>query len=292
MYNAGKTNINADALSRNPVTKRSLQEERSNKLKIRSIDKCINISGTPEKLGLAGKQRGDNENLFNVFPANYESDDSDSDVIFEPHRAEEQENINKETNNNNNNRDVDINDERQEDDNNTNISSDKEFDEGTSSSGSELFENINPPFVLSKPDFQQIRDNFNMRKDNLVIFITKTGEPCDEGAHILVRENPGLNLRNNTLGRAKVINQPKRRIIALTIKERFNQTTDVKIFKETLHSLLDVVTELGIEIISICKVAEIDWDSVKGYLQRVFLGTELAIMICINQIETPSIDYF
>ena len=108
----------------------------------------------------------------------------------------------------------------------------------------------------------------------------------------MFRENPELNLRDNTLGRAKIVNLTSRRIIALTIKEKTNQTTDVKIFKEALHSLLDVVTELQLETVSMCKgnVAEVGWNETKAHLRRIFSDVDLTIIVCTNKIEIPAVE--
>ena len=66
----------------------------------------------------------------------------------------------------------------------------------------------------------------------------------------------------------------------------------MEIFKESLRSSLDVVQELSLEVISTCKsnVSEIHWGDVKIFLQRIFLGTALSIIICTNQIEIPDLD--
>lgn len=301
VYKAGKINVNADALSRNPIPElpainNSLQEERSNVTQNNhKTNKRIVVSGTTREYKASRNQKDKRKkkskikgNLFNVLPMHRENDDdSDSEPIFEPSR-------NKSINDNNDDNDADITDKERDNGHSDNNNSDASSEVGSdiSSPESELFDNPNPPYTFNKPDFQIIRDHFNMRNDNLVIFVTKTGEPCDEGARIFIRENPTLDFRNHTLGRAKIIKQGKRRVIALTIKEKSNQTTDVEILKESLHSLLDVVNELQIDAISMCKsnAAEISWDNVKGYLQRVLSGIELSIMVCTNQIETPSIE--
>ena len=280
IYKAGKTNVNADALSRNPVPEPLTAEY------LQNTDKLVCVAGASREPNLAENREG-KDNFFNILPmhCNNNDSDSDSDLIFEPPHDTKRQKSNKDANSENSNdnldKDSDASNEKSDDDNHS-----------TSSSESELFESMNPTYDTNRPSFQEIRDNFSTRNDNLIIFITKTGEPCDKGARILINKHPDLDLRNHTLGRAKIIEQAKRRIIALTIKERSNQTTDVEIFRETLHSLLDVVTELEIEQISICKgdAAEMNWQDVKGYLQRVFLGTELSVMICTNQIEIPDVD--
>ena len=278
VYKAGKTNVNADALSRNPV----------------DINTSVNVPEIEQK-----------KHDFSILPMHQGCDtDSDSEPIFEADPRPDDPGDNRNNGNNSGNHDED------NDDNNNNTPSggnetnteqqgeeEEEDDDAESSSNGEssesaIIENLNPPYTFAKPDFQIVRDHFGLRRDNLVIFVTKTGEACDQGARILKREIPELDLRNHTLGRAKLFKQNKRNIIILTIKEKTGQGTDMQIFKEALHSLLDVVQELGLEVISICKsnVAEIHWDDVRIFLQRIFLGTALSIIICTNQIEIPDLD--
>src|SRR5215831_6457938 len=48
----------------------------------------------------------------------------------------------------------------------------------------------------------------------------KRGEPCDQGARILAEEKRLPRIENATLGRAKIISDRNRYIIALIVKER------------------------------------------------------------------------
>lgn len=166
---------------------------------------------------------------------------------------------------------------------------DSSTDDSNHDSDSEIFDNSNPPYVFSNPKMTFIRDNFSTRRDNLVIFVTQKGEPCDEGARILLKQNENLNLSGGTLGRAKIHTQGNCRVIALTVKEKEGYSTELKIVKEALHSLLDVITELQLKIISICRsnIAEIAWLEVFSYMRKLFTIENLTILICTNQIEIP-----
>jgi len=155
----------------------------------------------------------------------------------------------------------------------------------------ETFEPPDPRHETRRLELIDVRDNFNTRRDNLIIFVTQKGEPCDGGARMLI-ENETLNLAGGTLGRAKVISLKWRRIIALTIKEKLTQATDLDIFQESIHSLLDVIIELDLKVTSICKglVADLSWLEVKGIMRKVLFDVKTKIIICSNEITIPPPD--
>jgi hypothetical protein len=78
----------------------------------------------------------------------------------------------------------------------------------------------------------------------------------------------------------------------LIIKERSKQTIDEEIFKESLHSLLDVVIELELNQLTICKgdVAEVEWANVRSLLTEILTETQVRITICLNEIIMPEIN--
>ena len=87
---------------------------------------------------------------------------------------------------------------------------------------------------------REVRDNFIMRKDNLIIFTTQTGEPCDKGARMLAEQGRLPRIENATLGRAKLISDKNRYIIALIIKERVSETIGRQVITEAIAALLSV----------------------------------------------------
>lgn len=218
-YKAGKNNVNADALSRNPVLMISPSDRQEND--------------------------GDTDSSHDS-PSEREDSDTESDE---------------------------------------NISSANETDD------IELTEQTNSEHTAEKPEFHHVKDNILMRKDNVVIFVTQRGEPCDKGAKLLSESDETIDLADGTLGRAKVISQTNRRIIALTIKERSTRTIDFEILKESFRSLLDVIIELDLNTISICQdnVAEVGWLEIKRMLTRMFSETNIKIIICTNFIQIPNV---
>jgi hypothetical protein len=106
---------------------------------------------------------------------------------------------------------------------------------------------------------------------------------------MLLETNKTLDVANDTLGRARVVTQSQRRVIILTVKEKLTQTTDPKILKESIHSLLDVINELDLKMVSICKgnIAEYTWLEIKTLLHKVLSDVDLNIIICTNKIKIP-----
>jgi len=60
----------------------------------------------------------------------------------------------------------------------------------------------------------KIRDSLFARTDSIVIFLTQDGESCDNGLHLLTKGNRIPAIKNVTLGRARIIKQGYRYLIA------------------------------------------------------------------------------
>jgi len=266
IYKAGKTNINADALSRNPVENQSIK----------------------------------------IYLYQQENDsDSDTDIIFETEpRKSNIEKITEKPDTTEDEEDQDLNsgndhadkDNQEEYDSHSDIEeingNTEQSDSSTTSQNTDaqIYDPDDAQYEPTKPEFIYTRDNLLMRKNNLLIFNTQKGDACDEGARQIINETNKIKFTNNTLGRAKILIINKRKIIALTIKERNGQTTDENIFKECLRSLVDVITELQLRNISMCNgnVAEYTWLEVKKMLREFLTHIEIKIILCNNAIKIPN----
>lgn len=250
IYKAGKTNVNADALSRNPVPTKifplSLSEESSDSL-FHHPDPTHRRRQTTEKTNV-----------------NYDQDDADvGEQTLEELGTE-----------------IIFSDELPED-------SDSD---GEDESDNQLFDNINEPFEQNRNEPIEVRDNLITRKDNTAIFVTQQGHPCDEGARALQKNNKLPEIRNATLGRANVSKLGDKHLIALVIKDRVSSLTQTESLKEALHSLLDVSIELNLHSISMSKgdVDSIPWEHIRKYIRNVFSDSPTKIIICSNKIITPN----
>jgi len=92
----------------------------------------------------------------------------------------------------------------------------------------------------------KIRDSLFARKDNIVIFV-RDGEPCDDGSHLLTKDNKVPTIKDVTLGRARVIKQKQgcRYLIVLVVKTKVS-TLEEETFKEPLRLLYDIILDLNL----------------------------------------------
>ncbi|KAL6417636.1 hypothetical protein ACFW04_012606 [Cataglyphis niger] len=190
-YKAGRTNVNADALSRNPaqtfpIIQRTRKNESNRILPIEreampdSDESLFNCAGTSESAR-----------------TNRETKAPDSD-IEKPQSSS--------------------------DDNDA--SSYPETDSSSSDSDSCIFDNINETASTKYaigPRIITIPDDFTTRRDNLVIFTTQQGAPVDTGARMLQDTKSLPLIRDAALARARVNKNGNRRIISLVIKERVSE---------------------------------------------------------------------
>jgi len=126
-----------------------------------------------------------------------------------------------------------------------------------------------PSIPHQRFNVREIPDSFITRRDSLAIFVTQQGEPCDLGARMLAEEGRLPKIGDGTLGRAKLISDKNRYIIALTIEKRASEETNRKIMIEALSSLLNVTTELQLASVSICKgdIESTPWPKIR-YFRR------------------------
>lgn len=92
-------------------------------------------------------------------------------------------------------------------DSNNSSSSDNDNDDSDSSTEDEttLFDKTDVPYELNKKKeitFHMSRENISNRKDNLVIFVSPSGEPHDKGSHALLDAQLFPKLTDVTVARA------------------------------------------------------------------------------------------
>lgn len=250
IYKAGKINANADALSRNPIPEQIL----------------------PLSHSLPGVSRQDGHALPPEFDTVPKPGGKIKNIIYMPVPPDDQ-----------NTCELAI----------SNISSEEEtvaLTDGDTDSDADG--PMVDPANEHRPNRARIvetRDNINSRNDNLVVFVTSRGEPCDEGARILQESNRLPEIKDATIGRAKVIKNGKTYLIALILEGRISIPLQLETLKETVASLYDVTTELQLKTISISKgsVIDIPWDVTRNLIFRGFSDSPTKIIICSNQITTP-----
>lgn len=110
--------------------------------------------------------------------------------------------------------------------------------------------------------------------------------PIDPGARALAEAGLLPTFRNIPLGRARVKPEGNRQTITLAVKDRVSAVIEKEIIKETIRSLLDVITEFGLQSTSLVRSAcdNVPWETVRSLLSRILGDTQIRIFACTNEI--------
>jgi len=165
--------------------------------------------------------------------------------------------------------------------------------ESEDSDDESLFETPNAPYIqlpYNQVEFRTTRENISLRDDNIVIFATQNGQPCDNGARALTENNEMPPIENATLARARLT--PRKRgkhLITLIIKNNLSEITQRDIIEEVMYSLLDVVKELGLKSFSICDgdVGDVPWARIRKLIDDILRDTNVHVTVCTNAITVP-----
>jgi len=254
LYKAGKINANADALSRNPIPKQVLP-----------------VSSDSS-----------NNSLFHA---------PSSNKTQTPHKPAHEEKI-RETPEDPNENKASLDEQNIEETINSSFTSDGQdalIEDSGSDSDEPLFDPVDELYQVNRAKITDVRDNLNSRNDNLVVFTTSQGKPCDEGARILQSIGRLPEIKDAMVGRATVTKWKKKHIITLVIEDRVSALTQVETIKETIASLCDVTTELQLSTVSISKglVLDVPWETICNLITKSFRDLTTRIIVCSNQITTP-----
>jgi hypothetical protein len=118
--------------------------------------------------------------------------------------------------------------------------------------------------------------------------VTHDEEPCDDSSHKLAKDNIVSVIKDVTLGRARVIKQGSRYLIALVAKSRAYALLEKEILKEALRSFHDVTLELSLRTISLSDVDYVSWANVMKFLRELFYDSPTKIFVCDNRVTIPS----
>jgi len=176
----------------------------------------------------------------------------------------------------------------QEIDNQNNSDSESENESTSEESYTDTTEQIGAPSTNS---IIQTRDSLFARTDSIVIFLTQDGEPCDDGAHLLTKDNRVPIIKNGIFGKARVIKQGCRYLIALIVETKVSALLEETILKEAFHFLYDVIPELQLQTISISKTdaGNVSRITIEKFLRELFYDSLLKIIECDNYVTIPKI---
>lgn len=288
IYKAGKTNVNADALSRNPVA------NINQILPISSDGSIFNAtppcSTTPSHLNALVTQ--DAPPLYRDMSSDTSPSPLDPSLSQEltPHDASPAPNATPNVTG-----DIPIteivNDNFTDENFTENYSSDTINSD--SDSGSESDEPMFDPVIeQSRPrraNVTESRDNITTKRDNIVIFTTDRGEPCDEGSRLLREADALPTIRDGMIGRVKVNKTGKKYLIALILEKRISEASQLINLKESIASLRDAVDELQLKSFAISKslVIDVSWNQIQSLILRHFCDSNVKITVCSNEVTVP-----
>lgn len=276
IYKAGKQNVNADALSRNPVINPVLPissdgsifnashpcdatsphydaPSHNTSLPQRDSSPPCNIS-SPRRS--ASSSRDATSRATEIIPTPEYEFDSDRSV-------------------------------NESDAENSELSSN--CSESDTESDEPMFDPVTEVSRSRRANAIETRDNITTMRDNIVVFTTNRGKPCDEGSRLLTEINALPTIEDGMIGRAKVIKSGRKRIIVLIIEEKVSGNSQMENLKETVASLRDVANELQLKSIAISKgpVVDAEWDQIQSLLLRAFCDSNVKIYICSNEVVVP-----
>ncbi|XP_076384553.1 uncharacterized protein LOC143263569 [Megalopta genalis] len=161
--------------------------------------------------------------------------------------------------------------------------------ETTSSDEEEIIDNPNTPFSSRRRTLIHTRDRLTMRNDNLVGFVTLDGQPLDIGTADLKVADKLPTINDGTIGRGRISYLGQKRLILLPLKPTLNHATTSDDLIECLRSLYDITTELQLDTISVSKtdLDHVQWSAVQRTLLELFGQSQTQIFVCLNEIIIP-----
>lgn len=267
VYKAGKTNVNADALSRNPVTNPVLlisSDESifnaSHPRDARSPQRDVSpprvtsppFRDTPPRVSpLPRNSPSPRERL-----SSHRSVSPPSNAAL--HATEES-------------------------------ASSSDHSDSDTDSDEPIFDPATEPCRPRRTNVIESRDSIITTRDNTVVFTTSRGKPCDEGSRLLAEVDALPTIKDGMVGRSKVTKIKRKYMIALIIEERVSGTSQIANLRETIASLRDVVNELQLRTISVSKgpVIDVEWDQIQALILREFCDSNVKITVCSNEVTVP-----
>lgn len=139
----------------------------------------------------------------------------------------------------------------------------------------------------------ETRDSLLSRKDNHIIFTTLEGHPYDKGAKDYLAENKLPTYKDLTFARVRITNLNNgKHLINIPIKQNEKIQTERNDIIEGLRSLRDAMIELNLKTISIAQndlYDMIPWIFVYKSLKRFLSDLSITITICKSLVRCPGI---
>ncbi|RLU23008.1 hypothetical protein DMN91_005286 [Ooceraea biroi] len=139
------------------------------------------------------------------------------------------------------------------------------------------------------------RELLFLRKDNVAYFVDTDGNPLDSGSQKLFERNDLPRMGSLTLGQVKVIKHKNFLHLVLPASERQSKgpTLTLEQIIPVIEDLRATSDKLKIQTLSIAKtdlINNVPWNNVKSQLQLAFANAPTKLIICNGQIKYPPKD--
>ncbi|CAK9811734.1 Retrovirus-related Pol polyprotein from transposon 297 [Anthophora quadrimaculata] len=169
--------------------------------------------------------------------------------------------------------------------------SDAQQTDSDSTSDDNLFISDAQPYTQRHRLLTESRDKLSMRRDHTVIFTTMDGEPIGNGGKEFletynIKPKPGIFLCRARIER---FNNNSKYIVTLPVKHDTRELTTKSNLTEALKSLADVTSELQLSTINIARESldDISWPIIKSVLIEIFYETNVKIIVCQGLTRIP-----
>lgn len=305
IYKAGTLNVNADALSRNPVLNsneqniENIEEQEIFMLRRSSRNKTPSEKGEQyrDKIGKTKKKKLEKlEKIEEISSDEDEQETNKKEEIISQEKTESRKEIKKKN-------ELRTNKENQSTSNDTHPQDEILMEENCynrSSDESSEDENNDIEILQDVEMLKNIRisrDQLYMKNDNFVFFINEKGEPVDENSKNYAKKKEINKFNEIKLGEIQMSKFGKHYHFGFCIKENSNylDTTDCSLIILNMFKKLKVLLlENNIQSFCIPKidnVCNIQWNYIEQNLLSVFKNEQINVTICSGIVTCPPISH-
>lgn len=146
------------------------------------------------------------------------------------------------------------------------------------------------PFKNKKSNIISSKELFKYRKDNLLYFLSEEGEPLDEGAKELKKFNKLPTIKTTSVGSIYRQKQKNKFHYASIIKRSTGESNLLikNYITESLNQLKEILQNDNIETISVSYskfIVNVPWKEILIIIENIFKESKIKIIICLGTIK-------